>query len=99
MKPCKHCGQGFERRGGWRIDACPSCQSGVQRVAALARQGRPHLLELNRDARSFMLAFETARLAFTRALRPFGIRVVWRGFEPRVSVVPRPGIESPPGDC
>lgn len=70
---------------------CASCFAGQSRLSALARQRVPHLFELRGEARECVLAFETARLAFSRALRPAGVHVTWRGFEPRVSVVSRAG--------
>lgn len=71
------------------MDTCKSCASGRDRVAALARNGRPHLFYLTPEVRECFLAWETGRLAFSRALKPFGLEVIWRGFEPIVRV--RPG--------
>lgn len=64
---------------------CDWCFAGLARVGALARGGRPHLWQLRGDARDCLVAWETARLAFSRSLRPFGVHVKWRGFEPVVT--------------
>ena len=72
------------RGRGW---TCRSCGAGQRRFVALARN-RPHWRQLNGPARQCLMAWETARLAFSRALLPFGYRVEWRGFKPVVLVVP-----------
>lgn len=101
MRACNHCRLELaEHRFPKRSNECFSCVSGRQRFGALARS-RPHLLCLRLDVQRFIRDYETGRLAFTRALRPFGIRIVWRGFDPVVTVVPRlgsAGIESR-SDC
>jgi len=71
--------------GGYRHTVCRSCVAGAHRVAALARS-RPHLHQLVPEAASCLLAWETGRLAFSRALRRAGVDVRWRGFEPTVRV-------------
>lgn len=70
------------------VDVCESCRAGHARFAALARR-RPHLLELSGPARECVVAWECGRLAFSRVLRPLGVHVTWRGFEPVVRVVER----------
>lgn len=101
MRQCNHCRLSLaEHRFPRRSNECVACVSGRQRFGALART-RPHLLSLTLEAQRFIREWETARLAFTRALRPFGVRIVWRGFDPVVTVVPRlgsAGIESR-SDC
>lgn len=73
--------------------SCRCCSAGLHRFRALKRN-RPHLRELTGPARECVLAWETARLAFTRALRPWGIEVTWWGFVP--SVLVRPGSRADP---
>jgi len=102
MRPCNHCRLELaEHRYPKRSNECVACVSGRQRFGALARS-RPWLLSLPLEGQRCIREWETARLAFTRALRPFGIRILWRGFDPVVTVVPRlgcAGIESTPVDC
>lgn len=107
---CSHCSRDLPVaafRGKCR--SCQSCRHGLARFRRLAAS-RPQLAALTGSSRDCVLAWETARLAFTRALRPWGIDVTWRGFVPGVVVragsradpVPRSGsagLESPSGDC
>jgi len=76
---------------------CRSCVSGRQRFGALARS-RPHVWAFSVEVQDFVRYYETARLAFTRALRPFGLEVTWRGFEPVVRVRPGSRLSAPAVD-
>jgi hypothetical protein len=69
--------------------SCRSCCAGMRRFRAVAGYRR-HWRELRGPARDCVLAWETARLAFSRVLEPYGVRVEWgSGFRPVVTVVPR----------
>lgn len=76
-----------------RKQCCRSCVAGRHRFERLVAH-RPWLKDVTGPARECMLAWETARLAFSRALGPWGIEVGWRGFVP--SVVVRPGSRADP---
>lgn len=94
LRRCPHCERElsvfhFRARQG----ECELCSSGRQRWAALCRH-RPYLAALPLEAHRVAREWETARLALSRALRPAGLRVEWRGFEPFVRVIPR-GVENP----
>lgn len=74
---------------------CESCFAGQARFSALARGRVPHFFELAGPARDCVLAWETARLALCRALRPSGVHITWAGFTPKVKLW-RPSASAKP---
>lgn len=77
-------------------DTCRVCAAGRTRVAALARTRFPHLWQLTPAVRDVLVLWESGRLAFTRALKPYGLEVTWAGFDPIVRVRPGSPAASPP---
>lgn len=80
--------------GGYRHTVCPSCVSGAHRLAALARS-RPHMRQLVPEAWAVLEAWETARLAFKRALLPHGVELVLSRGDLRGQLVQRVPLVHP----